>query len=161
MRVAADLCLLGLAAALAVGCRDDDPDPVRPAEVCQELGTTVTGTTITVSAGSWPTISWSPRCRVSYLIVLRETESGSGFNYMMWAVTSRFERDGVGEPNTILPGVIYGVVPDGAVQLATFQPLTAGTQYLVLLWASELRAPEDGLPPSLVYDVASQHFFVR
>ena len=157
MRVVADVCVLGLASALAVGCRDDDPDPVRPAEVCQAVGTT-----ITVSAGSWPTISWSPRCRASYLIVSRETESGSGFNHTMWMVTSRFEVNGyVGEPNTILPGVIYGLVPDGAEQVATAQPLTAGTRYLVMLWASELRAPVDGLPPSSPHYVAFEHFLVR
>ncbi len=87
------------------------------------------GVTLTVSSGTTPTFDWNPACRVGGLLV---EESGG---------SDRWSIFGVNMTNAIAPGVTYGLVPEGAVQIGPLecgtgecrptqpQPLSPGTTY--------------------------------
>jgi hypothetical protein len=142
MRDASSLLLLFTACLTTTSCRDD---PVRATETCQHGGAT-----ITVTRGTPPTFSWSPQCGVDYLVVARDDATADA--PPMWSVSSGYQFDRSAEPNTILPGVTYGVVPNGAVAGSPAQPLMPGTRYIVVLMAAD-RTPHPG-----TYTVATRAF---
>lgn len=112
------LALLAAAAFLAcvagAGCVDSTATSTRSGACAGEL-------TATVSAGTTPTFTWSPACKITRLLVLKEDGGAEA-----WLVEA-------GE-NAIASGVKYGVVPAGATQGAPPTALVAGQVYdLVLL----------------------------
>ncbi|HEU4955739.1 MAG TPA: hypothetical protein VFT28_14230 [Gemmatimonadales bacterium] len=84
--------------------------------------------TLEVMPGETPTFSWTPRCRLSSLLV----ESDDGTDY--WSILTRGE-------NTLAPPVSYGGLPPGAETLAPPIPLTSSTTYRVAV--ARWTGPED------------------
>lgn len=84
---------------------------------------------IQVSGGTEPTFSWTPACRLSFVLV-EPADSGRD----LWGVGRR--------TNRIAPGVRYGVVPPGVSQTTEGPPvpLVAGQSYKIVLG----RANESG-----------------
>jgi probable HAF family extracellular repeat protein len=81
---------------------------------------------LTVSAGTTPTFSWTPACRVNYLNI--DTADGA---QEIWSIGSD---DGeLASYNTIAPGVRFGVVPPRATQIDPLVPLVPGTAYKVFV----------------------------
>ena len=77
---------------------------------------------VSVSAGTTPTFSWTPSCRLTFLKV----ESATGAT-PMWSI---------GDPliqNSIASQVRYGTVPPGALQVREPIPLMPGTSYIVFV----------------------------
>ncbi|MEX2110139.1 MAG: hypothetical protein WD802_06030 [Gemmatimonadaceae bacterium] len=81
-------------------------------------GPCTTDVSVTVSAGTTPTFTWTPACRVIGLLV----EEGASDRWLL-------EATGAG----IAPGVTYGSVPAGASEDAPAIPLVSGTTYEVIL----------------------------
>jgi hypothetical protein len=73
--------------------------------------------TVAVTAGTTPTFSWTPRCRLFFVLV-EPDESGTD----LWSIITRSE-------NAIAPPVTYGEVPDGAEETDPPIPLESGTAY--------------------------------
>ena len=105
-RLAAGVALIGLS-----GCSDE----IGPDELPECSGPV----TLEVTSGTTPTFSWTPRCRLSFLVVERD-EGGSD----VWSILTRGE-------NALAPPVIYGDTPAGAETLTPMVPLTSGTAYRV------------------------------
>jgi hypothetical protein len=104
-----------LAGAVAVwwlsGCADEiGPD---------ELPECSAPVTLAVTPERTPTFSWTPRCRLSFLVV--ELDEGGAD---LWSVITRGE-------NSLAPPVSYGDPPAGAETLTPPIPLTSGTLYRV------------------------------
>jgi hypothetical protein len=94
-----------------VGCSDgNSPD----GEMCSS------SVTFQVSSGTVPTFHWTPRCRLNWLVV-----SPLDSDQVLWGISS-------GAITGIASGVVYGVVPEGAVSTAPAQPLVSGTEYRVV-----------------------------
>ena len=93
------------------GCADD----IGPDELPECSGPV----TLEVTSGTTPTFSWTPRCRLSFLVV-EPDESGTD----LWAILTRGE-------NALAPPVAYGDPLSGAETLVPPVPLTAGTAYRV------------------------------
>jgi hypothetical protein len=113
------LLLLAVAAALLAGC-DDDPAGVRENDEVVDCGDDVASVEITVSGGASPVIDWSPRCRVTLLLV----EEGA---HDIWSLR------GDEDANDVEPPVTYGVAPQGLTG-AEAEPLRAGHTYEIILW---------------------------
>jgi hypothetical protein len=94
-----------------LGCSDE----VGPDELPECAGPV----SIEVIPGTTPTFSWTPRCRLSFLVVELD-ESGGEF----WSILTRGE-------NALAPPVIYGEPPGGAETLTPPIPLTSGAAYRV------------------------------
>ena len=108
--------LLTTVALAAAGCGDDD-DPAGPDDLAPCTG----DVTVSVSAGTTPTFSWSPACRAYGLIV----EEGASDRWLLVATGSA----------GIAPGVRYGTVPAGASQRGEpAVPLVAGRAYDVTVF---------------------------
>jgi hypothetical protein len=116
---------LVLATFTVFGCSDDS---TRPAELAECTG----AVTITVSAGTTPQFSWSPACRLFFLIV---EPAATGDD--LWLIITE-------GANQILPPVRYGTVPPGARELAPPTPLVAGTEYKVAVARYTGPGPQDG-----------------
>jgi hypothetical protein len=93
------------------GCADD----IGPDELPECSGPV----TLEVTPGTTPAFSWTPRCRLSFLVV-EPDESGTD----LWAILTRGE-------NALAPPVTYGDPPPGAETLVPPVPLTSGTAYRV------------------------------
>jgi hypothetical protein len=93
------------------GCADD----IGPDELPECSGPV----TLEVTPGTTPTFSWTPRCRLSFLVV-EPDESGTD----LWAILTRGE-------NALAPPVTYGDPPPGAETLVPPVALTSGTAYRV------------------------------
>jgi hypothetical protein len=102
----------------SVACGDDDSTGL-PAGNC------TTDVTISVSAGTTPTFTWSPACRVTALLV--EVEAGGDVWYI--------EATGA---QGIASGVVYGTEPAGAEEDQPAIPLVAGETYDVLVARGDL-----------------------
>jgi hypothetical protein len=101
-----------LAIATATGCGSDATGP--------EAGGACTGNvTVSVSAGTTPTFTWTPACRVIGLLVELEASD-------QWFLE--------GSGDGIAPGVQYGIVPPGATASEPARPLVSGTTYEVILF---------------------------
>ncbi len=100
---------LGFAYVVLLAC-DDSTTPEGLPECTGQV-------TVTVSSGTVPTFSWTPACRLGFVIV--EGDGGD-----MWLVESP-------ESNEISPPVTYGVVPPGTTEIHAAEPLVAGTTYQV------------------------------
>jgi hypothetical protein len=98
-----------------LGCRD----ATAPAACDEPLN-------VLVSPGVTPSITWSPRCGISQLIVMSESRFGEPVA-MVWGFT-------VSELTPLGPGVRYGQAPRGATEMMPAQPLRAGASYRV--WVS-------------------------
>jgi hypothetical protein len=79
---------------------------------------------VVVTPGPPPVYSWTPACRISYLVVVDRGDQSQGF----WSVSS-----GVGKKD-IAPPVTHGVVPAHATEDAGTRPLQPGGAYLVILF---------------------------
>ena len=78
---------------------------------------------VSVSAGTTPTFSWTPACKVAYLDI------GVVATYEeIWAMSSI-----VDETNTIPSGAKFGVIPHGARRIEGPVPLRRGTTYYVFV----------------------------
>ena len=111
--------------AMLLGCSSDGTNPSDPPPVC-------TGpVTIAVSAGTSPSFSWTPACRLFFVNV----ELGASDQ---WSVISD-------STNAIAPPVQYGVVPAGAQQSSSgVTPLQAGQTYDVNLFYWSGPGAQDG-----------------
>jgi hypothetical protein len=87
--------------------------------------------TVVVSNGTTPSISWTPACRLFFVLV--EEAQGD-----VWGAIS----DGT---NAIETPVQYGVVPTGATELTPPVALNAGTQYTVSVHRWVGPGPQDGV----------------
>jgi hypothetical protein len=105
-RLAATVTLIGLS-----GCSDE----IGPDELPECSGPV----TLEVTSGRTPTFSWTPRCRLSLLVVELD-EGGSD----VWSILTRGE-------NALAPPVTYAHTPAGAETLIPALPLTSGTGYQV------------------------------
>lgn len=105
-RLAAAVALIGLS-----GCSDE----IGPDELPECSGPV----TLEVTSGETPTFSWTPRCRLSFLVVELD-EGGSD----VWSILTRGE-------NALAPPVTYADTPAGAETLTSALPLTSGTAYRV------------------------------
>ena len=79
---------------------------------------------VVVSPGVTPSISWSPACGISYLVVMAAPASPGALETMVWGFT-------VPELTPLGPGVRYGRLPRGATEMVPAQPLRAGAAYRV------------------------------
>jgi len=77
---------------------------------------------VTVGTGITPSFTWTPSCRV--FAVLVEDNSGGDQWYLTKTTTG------------IAPGVVYGMVPQGAVQDRAPTPLQRGSSYIVILFGT-------------------------
>lgn len=105
---------LMLAIATATGCGGSG-DATGPG-----AGGACTGNvTVSVSAGTTPTFTWTPACRVIGLLV----EFGASDHWFLEGTGGGFA-----------PGVQYGIVPPGASSAEPATPLVSGTTYEVILF---------------------------
>ena len=81
--------------------------------------------TISTGPGTTPVFDWSPGCAVTSVWVY--DRPSAGLINTLWMV------EGPGPTNVILPPVVYGVVPDGADQVAGPVALTEGAATTVEL----------------------------
>jgi hypothetical protein len=105
-RLAAAVALFGLS-----GCSDE----IGPDELPECSGPV----TLEVASGTTPTFSWTPRCRLSLLVVQLD-EGGSE----VWSILTRGE-------NALAPPLTYADTPAGAETLTPALPLTSSTTYRV------------------------------
>jgi hypothetical protein len=104
-----------------VACGDGGTEPLR---ACSEP------IQVSVSAGTSPTISWTPACGVGYLTVRRPLPPSTGGGVdPQWTIRSDGQRIG--------SSVRYGVRPPGTVEVVAPQPLLAGQSYGVVLGHSD------------------------
>jgi len=101
------LCLLGS----SVHCSDD----TGPEDLTECSGPV----TLTVTTGTAPTFSWTPRCRLFFVIV-EPAESGAD----LWSIITRGQ-------NALAPPVTYGEVPTSAEETNPPVALQAGSAYKV------------------------------
>jgi hypothetical protein len=107
------LVFVTCAAALSA-CSGSSPTEPGPLTAC---GGPVT---VSVSAGTTPTFTWTPSCSV-FAVLVEDVSSDTWYLF----------KQGGG----IAPGVRYGVVPQGAVQDAPAIPLQAGRAYEAILFS--------------------------
>jgi hypothetical protein len=74
---------------------------------------------LAVTPGATPTFSWTPSCRLAFLVV-EPDENGTD----LWSIITRGE-------NALAPPVTYGDPPAGVETLTPPFPLTSGTVYRV------------------------------
>jgi len=111
---------------VAPGCASTNPSGPEPIEDCPgSVGISVTG-------GTAPRFSWTPRCRLFFLNV-EPADAGTD----QWTVYSD-------SANLIAPPVTYGVIPAGAVELTSPTQLVAGEDYKVVLARFTGPGPQDG-----------------
>ena len=89
--------------------------------------------TVQVSAGTQPTIGWTPACR-AFLVVVELSPTG----HDSWIVRTPGR-------NGIAPGIVYGTVPAGAVADAPATPLASGQAYDVAVRRFTSPGPDDGV----------------
>jgi hypothetical protein len=88
----------------------------------QEQAGCTTPVSVSVSAGTTPTFSWTPACKVAYLDV-----GVVATNQEIWAMGS------LDEANTIPSGAKFGVIPPGTSRIDGPVPLRVGTTYYVFV----------------------------
>jgi hypothetical protein len=108
-----------LGAGLLAACDSDPVGTVDNGPVI-DCGPEVTSVNVTVSAGLTPTIDWSPRCRVTLLLI----EEGA---HDVWSPRGREDH------NDVAPPITYGITPSGLTG-GPAEPLVAGHTYEVILW---------------------------
>jgi hypothetical protein len=102
-------CVLALVALSSCG------DAIGPDELPECSGPVA----LEVTPGTTPTFSWTPACRLSFLVV-----EVDGSDTALWSIISRGE-------NALAPPVAYGDPPAGVETLVPPAPLTSGTGYNV------------------------------
>ena len=80
---------------------------------------------VVVSGGTTPTFSWTPQCGMASLDVFPSAGGSS-----LWVLYSG-ERSA---DNPFRSGIQYGHAPSGAVEVTGPVPLSAGTEYTVILY---------------------------
>lgn len=95
-------------------CSEDSVSQPTPLSAC------TTNVSISVSAGTTPTFTWTPSCRALALLV---EQAGGLDEWFTW-----------GQQEGIAPGVRYGVLPAGAAQDDPPTPLETGRTYTVALF---------------------------
>ena len=119
-----------LTAAMLLAACGSDSESTGPGQTLPECTGNVS---VQVSAGTQPTFSWTPACRLFFLNVEPATSGGD-----LWPLISR-------GANRIAPGVKYGVVPTGAEELQPAVALVAGQAYKVVLARYTGPDEEDGV----------------
>ena len=84
-----------------ISCSSDSPSEPLEFEECSNEGS------VSVSAGTTPTITWEPKCKISWLSVQDRNGKDS------WFITAK--------ENIIAPDVEYGVVPEGVIFVGHYQ----------------------------------------
>jgi hypothetical protein len=107
---------IGFVLLASVSCSNDVSAP-------ETSGPCTSDVAVTISAGTTPTFTWTPTCRVIALLV----EEGASDRWFL-------EASGAG----IAPGVTYGSAPAGASEDAPAIPLVSGTTYEVILFRGTL-----------------------
>ena len=92
-------------------------------------------TAIHVSAGTSPTVTWSPDCAIGSIQVAKQF----GGDVMWHAFGARNAQDI--PSNTLRSGIRYGTLPAGATQLGPAQALSVDTSYSVLVEAYDPQGP--------------------
>ena len=110
-----------------LSCSDDD-SATNPEEIPDCTG----DVEISVSSGTTPTFSWTPECKIFFLLV-EPAESGTD----LWSIITEGS-------NSISPGVKYGEVPEGAQERFGAVELVVGNQYKVVLYRYTGPDPQDG-----------------
>lgn len=89
---------------------------------------------VTVGGGSAPSFSWTPRCGMASLQVF-PTDGGAS----LWVLYSGEQA----VTNPFRSGIVYGQAPAGALEVTGPVPLSAGTEYTVLVyrWIGEPGGP--------------------
>jgi hypothetical protein len=100
------------------GCSDSPQEA--PLEECPDNEVIVT-----VSGGVTPTFSWTPRCGMASLDVFPSNGGAS-----VWVLFSG-EQAGT---NPFRSGIVYGQAPPSALEVTGPMPLSAGTEYTVLIY---------------------------
>lgn len=116
-----------LAMIAGMGCSDEPSGAGGPLPEC-------TGpVSVAVSPGTTPTFTWTPTCRLFFLLV-EPADAGTD----LWSIIS----DGA---NLIAPPVTYGVVPNGVQEGDAPTPLVTGTGYEVYLYRWTGPGSQDGV----------------
>jgi hypothetical protein len=97
----------------------DSPQEV-PLEDCRDNQVSVT-----VSGGVTPTFSWTPRCGMASLDVFPSSGGAS-----LWVLFTGEQA----ATNPFRSGIVYGQTPQGALEVTGPVPLSAGTEYTVLVY---------------------------
>jgi hypothetical protein len=109
LRTVALLCLLGS----SLHCSDDSG----PEDLAECSGPVA----LTATAGTVPSFSWTPQCRLAFVLV--EAPEGGGD---VWFIFTPGQ-------NALVPPVTYGELPAGAEEIAAPEPLQAGVTYEVIV----------------------------
>ena len=119
------LCLA--AAAAAAACSGSTQES--PLEECPD-----NQVTLSVSAGTTPTFSWSPSCGISSLDVFPSAGGAA-----VWV----FYGGQQAATNPFRSGIRYGQAPSGALVVTGPVPLTSGTEYRVTVrrWLGDPGGP--------------------
>ena len=104
-------CRAALLIGLLAGCSSSDGRTVPP---CSEASAT-----LAVSDAAVPIFTWSPRCLALGLLV-RPADSVVGFTWLVQAA---------GLDNSLEPGIVYGIPPEGAATLEPAVALVNGREY--------------------------------
>lgn len=120
------LVLVLASCTVLLGCSDDSTSTAELLECTGEVN-------VSVSAGTTPQFSWSPACRLFFLIV---EPAASGTD--LWSIISE-------GANRIAPPVRYGTVPADAEELDPPTPLLAGTAYKVVVARYTGPGPQEGV----------------
>jgi hypothetical protein len=86
---------------------------------------------ISVNTGTIPIFSWTPECKIFFLLV-EPAESGTD----LWSIITEGS-------NSISPGVKYGEVPEGAHERFGPVELVTGNEYKVVLYHYTGPDPQD------------------
>jgi hypothetical protein len=100
------------------GCSDSPQEA--PLEECPDNEVVVT-----VSGGVTPTFSWTPRCGMASLYVFPSAGGAS-----LWVLFSSEQA----ATNPFRSGIVYGQAPPSALEVTGPVPLSAGTEYTVLIY---------------------------
>ncbi len=114
-------------AAAATGCADE---PSGTGGTLPECTATVS---VAVGAGTTPTFTWTPACRLFFVLV-EPAVGGTD----LWSIISD-------SANVIVPPITYGVVPTGAQEGDPPTPLAAGSGYEVYLYRWTGPGRQDGV----------------
>lgn len=94
--------------------------------------------TLTFTASSTPTLSWTPNCRVDHVLVDEPLPPSVGELHFMWQITARSAGQGAAAP------LEYGTVPAGMQEPIAPKPLQAGHSYRVRIYVNDAPVSELG-----------------
>jgi hypothetical protein len=104
--------------ALLTACSDSPQEPAL--EECPD-----NQVSLAVSEGPTPTFSWAPQCGMASLDLFPSAGGAS-----LWVLYSGEQA----AANPFRSGIVYGHAPPGALEVTGPAPLSAGTDYTVILY---------------------------